>query len=136
MRVVIDTNVFVSGVFWKGPPSTILEAWRSGHIGIVLTPAILDEYHRVGLELSRSFPSIDLGPILEMVALKSTIVQDSKLPEPVCSDSADDKFIAAAVVANAKYVISGDRALLKVRSYGDIPVVAPRTFVQICLKQA
>ena len=49
MRVVIDTNVFVSGVFWKGPPAEILRAWRAGRIEIVLSPEILDEYRRVGV---------------------------------------------------------------------------------------
>ena len=48
MRVVIDTNVFVAGVFWKGPAATILEAWRDGLIEMILSPAILDEYQWVG----------------------------------------------------------------------------------------
>ena len=65
-------------------------------------------------ELSREFPAVELEPILGMVALNSRMVEDSELPEPVCSDSADDKFIAAAIAADASYIISGDKALLKV----------------------
>ncbi len=71
MRVAIDTNVLVSGVFWKGPPSAVLQAWREGRIEIVLSPSILDEYRRVALELSRHFPSVDLGPIVELLTLGS-----------------------------------------------------------------
>ena len=41
--MVIDTNVFVSGVFWKGPPARILDAWRDGLIEMILSPTILDE---------------------------------------------------------------------------------------------
>jgi len=134
MRVVIDTNVFVSGVFWKGPPAAVLEAWRDGRIELVLSPAILDEYQRVGTELNRLFPAIDLNPILGMLALNSRMMQDSELPERLCSDPADDKFIAAAVAANADYVVSGDKALLKVREYRGVRIVAPSTFVQACLK--
>lgn len=134
MRVVIDTNVFVSGVFWKGPPAAILEAWRDGRIELVLSPAILDEYQRVGTELNRLFPAIDLNPILDMLPLNSRMVQDSVLPERLCSDPADDKFIAAAIAANADYVVSGDKALLKVRAYGGVLIVAPSTFVQAYLK--
>ena len=135
MRVVIDTNVFVAGIFWKGPPATILEAWRGGLIEMILSPAILDEYQRVGAELGREFPVIDLDPILGMVALNSRMVQDSELPEPVCSDSADDKFIATAIAADASYIISGDKALLKVGEYGSVHVINPAKFVRSCLEQ-
>ena len=58
MRVVIDTNVFVSGVFWKGPPAAILEAWHDGRIEMILSPAILDEYQR---NRDRTEPIVPLG---------------------------------------------------------------------------
>ena len=43
MKVVLDTNVFVSGVFFGGPPLKILEAWRDGKVQLLLSPAILEE---------------------------------------------------------------------------------------------
>jgi putative PIN family toxin of toxin-antitoxin system len=49
VRVVLDTNVFISGVFFTGPPYRILEAWRDARIQIVVSPHILDEYKRVGV---------------------------------------------------------------------------------------
>ena len=55
MRVVLDTNVFVSGVFFSGPPFRILEAWRDGRVQLAITAEILDEYQRVGEELANSF---------------------------------------------------------------------------------
>jgi putative PIN family toxin of toxin-antitoxin system len=130
MRVVIDTNVFVSGIFWKGPPAKLLEAWRDRQIEIVLTPAILSEYQRVGLELSRQFPQVELSPIIEAVAMRCHMIQDVALPKPACSDPDDDKFLAAAVAGNALFVISGDKSLLKVQKYGEIPIVTPAAFVK------
>lgn len=56
MRIVLDTNVFVSGIFFSGPPSRILEAWRDGKIELAISPDILSEYQRVGNELSKQFP--------------------------------------------------------------------------------
>jgi predicted nucleic acid-binding protein len=44
MRAVIDTNVFVSGIFWAGPPRQILVAWQTGRFKLVLSSAILEEY--------------------------------------------------------------------------------------------
>ena len=112
MRVVIDTNILVSGVFWKGPPAAVLEAWRDGRIEIVLSPAILDEYQRVARELSRRFPLVDLNPIIELLTFNARMVSDSSLPVAVCSDPDDDKFIHCALVAHAAALVSGDRAVL------------------------
>ena len=46
MNIVLDTNVFVAGVFFSGPPATILAAWRNGRIALVVSPSIVDEYRR------------------------------------------------------------------------------------------
>jgi putative PIN family toxin of toxin-antitoxin system len=134
MRVVIDTNVFVSGIFWKGPPFTILDAWRDGRFEIVLSPAILMEYQRVTEELQRSRPPIDLRGIIRLAATSSHMVADVQLPEPVCSDPADDKFLAAAVAGKARVVISGDKALLAVKRYGNVQVTTPHSFVKTWLR--
>jgi putative PIN family toxin of toxin-antitoxin system len=52
VRVVLDTNVLVSGVFFGGLPGRILEAWRDGKLTLIVSPAILDEYLRVGRVLA------------------------------------------------------------------------------------
>ena len=49
MKVVVDSNVFISGVFFTGPPHQILDAWRRGRVQIVVAPEILTEYHDVEL---------------------------------------------------------------------------------------
>ena len=51
MRIVLDTNVFISGVFFGGPPGKILEAWRDARVRPVLSAEIFEEYRRVGVEL-------------------------------------------------------------------------------------
>lgn len=56
MRVILDTNVFVSGIFFSGPPYEILHAWRQGRVTLVVSVEILSEYERVGQELAKQFP--------------------------------------------------------------------------------
>lgn len=48
MKVVLDTNVFISGVFFSGPPYEVLNAWREGKIQLAISQEILREYWRVG----------------------------------------------------------------------------------------
>jgi predicted nucleic acid-binding protein len=57
MKVVLDTNVLVSGIFFSGPPAEILRAWSQGKFKLVLSPQILDEYTRVSAELAGKFLS-------------------------------------------------------------------------------
>ena len=76
MKVVIDTNIFISGVFFSGPPYRILQAWRNGDLQIVLSLEILDEYYRIGEALSAQFPKVDLNPILELITTKAELVED------------------------------------------------------------
>ena len=76
-----------------------------------------------------------LEPFLELIAVRARIVDSPALPEQVCSDEDDDKFLACAVAGRAKIIVSGDKALLKVSGYGGISVVKPRDFAEKYLKK-
>lgn len=129
MKVILDTNVFISGVFFTGPPFRILEAWRDGKIKLVISSEILEEYKRVGKDLAEQFPVVDLKPILQMIVNKAEMFQTKKLSKQVCDDPHDDKFLACALASKTKTIISGDKHLLKVSGFGGIQVLTPRVFV-------
>jgi len=129
MRIILDTNVFVSGVFFSGPPYAILDAWRHKRFQIVISPEILAEYQRVGRELATDFPEVDIVPILELLSVKALLIKTPSLPRSVCTHSDDDKFLACAVAGETKIIISGDKALRKVSGYCGIEVLSPREFI-------
>ena len=136
MRVVLDTNVFISGIFFSGPPSRILEAWRDGRVELAVSPDILDEYQRVGNELSKRFPSIDLRAILGVVTVHALMFPSPPLPEPVCEDPDDDMFIACAIASKSNVIVSGDKHLLKVGDFNGVPIIKPREFVDAYLSRS
>jgi putative PIN family toxin of toxin-antitoxin system len=129
MRVVVDTNVFVSGVFFSGPPHEILEAWRDRRLTLVVSPEILAEYQATGDELASQFPDVDLTPWLELVATLGVIVQAPSLSEQVCADPDDDKFLACAIAGRTRVVTSGDKALRATSGFRGVTVLTPRQFV-------
>ena len=129
LKVVIDTNVFVSGVFFSGPPSQILKAWQLGKFELIVSREILDEYRRVGEILREEHPAVDLKPILNFVLEHAKVYKSAALKEPVCEDPDDDKFIACALASGSKVIVSGDQHLLKVSGYQGIQVLKPRAFV-------
>lgn len=99
MKVILDTNVFISGIFYSGPPNQILNAWRDGKIQLVISHDILREYLRVGEIFADKFPSIDLQPILDLVTIEAELHVVEDLSERVCSDPDDDKFLACAIAS-------------------------------------
>ena len=129
MRIILDTNVFVSGVFFGGPPGRILKARRDGEVRLVLSGEILEEYRRVGRCLGSQFPKVELTPILELLVVEAELTRARRLAEPVCDDPDDDKFLACALSGKVRLIVSGDRHLLKVSGYRGIEIVNPRGFV-------
>jgi putative PIN family toxin of toxin-antitoxin system len=129
VRVILDTNVFVSGVFFAGPPYRILEAWRDGELQLVVSQEILEEYQRVGETLAEQFPGINLQPIIDLVTTNAEIFPNQILRGSVCEDPDDDKFIACAIASRCKVVVSGDKHLLKVSGFGGIKVIRPRQLI-------
>ena len=130
MKIVLDTYVFASGIFFGGPPGQILEAWHDGRVTLVVSLEILDEYQRVGEELAVHFPEIDLSPFLELLALTGEFYDCPPLAERVCTDPDDDKFFACALASGCSCIVSGDKHLLQASGYGDVEVLRPRQFVE------
>jgi len=129
LKVVMDTNVFVSGVFFSGPPYQILNAWQSGEFELVVSQEILDEYRRVGEFLAEERPNIDSNPILHFVVEHAKVYQPVELKEAICEDPDDDNFFACALASGSKVIVSGDKHLLKVSGYEGIEVLKPRDFM-------
>ena len=135
MKIVLDTNVLISGIFFSGPPYQIFKAWQEGKIKITVSEEILSEYHRVAEELSNQFPSIDIDRILELITVHADIVDASDFQVTICEDPDDNKFIACALASKSNIIVSGDKHLLNVTGYKGIQVVKPRDFVNNFLKK-
>jgi putative PIN family toxin of toxin-antitoxin system len=136
VKVVLDTNVVLSGFFFRGVPGRILEAWRDGRIVLVLSASILAEYREAGAELECRYGGSDLEAFAALIVMNSEVIDaPAEFAEQVCSDPDDDKFLACALAAGVKVIVSGDRALLGVSGWNGIDVVTPRRFVEEYLSE-
>jgi putative PIN family toxin of toxin-antitoxin system len=130
MKVVLDTYVLVSGMFFSGPPRQMLEAWRDGRVELVASLEILEEYRRVGERLSAEIEGVSLEPFFTLLATKALIVQPRSLRQTVVSDPTDDKFFACALGTDCRVIISGDKRVLAASGYEGVEVLRPRSFVE------
>lgn len=128
MKIVLGTNVFVSGVFFGGPPHRILDAWRVGCLTLVVSPEVLDEYRRVGEELAEEFGGIDLSPFLMLLAAHAEVIDAPPLTTPLCRNPDDDMFLACASAEDVPVIVSGDQDLLAVGEFRGVRMLKPREF--------
>jgi putative PIN family toxin of toxin-antitoxin system len=129
MRIVVDTNIFVSS-FFGGNPRKIIDLWKNGQVTICLSPAIVEEYltvlRRLGLE-----EEPEIGELIDLFAKGHHLLFTAKTPvlKIVHGDPADDKFIECAVALKAEAIVSGDKRLQAVGDYMGIKVLGPRGFL-------
>jgi len=134
MRVVLDTNVFVSAFLWHGPSKDIFVLAERGAIILCATQEMLEEFERVlayqkfreRLRALGKTPGDIITEFLEVVAWYPSFA----FPEPVvAADPSDDMFLACALAAKASCIISGDRHLLRLKTFSGIAIVSPRQFL-------
>ncbi|MBX3325871.1 MAG: putative toxin-antitoxin system toxin component, PIN family [Nitrospira sp.] len=134
MRVVADTNVIVSAMLWLGSPHRILVAVEGARLTLYTSPALLRELTGVlnrpkfaarlrELQVSGSELTADYARLAHLV-------NPQRIRRVVVDDPSDDEVLACALAARAQYIVSGDSDLLRLRSYRDIPILSPRSFVQ------
>jgi putative PIN family toxin of toxin-antitoxin system len=132
-RVVLDTNVFVSGLISpQGFPAAILRALQAGRFTLLSSPVINEEIIEV-LNRPHIRDRYGLGDRIFDVSLILWEVAELviHLPEvKVCRDPDDDKFLATAVGGKADYLVTGDVGdLIQLREYKGVTVVSPRDFI-------
>lgn len=131
MKVVIDTNIFVSS-FFGGNPRKIIDLWKNEKITLCLSNAILDEY----IDVLRRIGMKDESELEELLSLFSSgfnILFTTKTPKIkiIKNDPDDDKFIECAIALKADAVITGDREVLAIKEYMGIKILTPQQFLGV-----
>lgn len=129
MRAVIDTNVLLSGLLWRGTPHLLLERVRAGTLTLVSSPALIAELAGIISRPKFRVPllqsSTDPERMLTEIRFLAEIVEPPSLPAPVSRDPDDDAVLALAVAAQPDLIISGDADLLALGTHAGIPIVTP-----------
>ncbi len=129
MRVVIDTNIFVSS-FFGGNARKIVDLWIDNKITLCLSRKIIDEYIRV-LEHFGLHNETELDEILSLFARGFNSLFAGKTPDLqiIESDPEDNKFIECAVALHACCIISGDQDIIDIQDYMGIQCFTPKQFL-------
>jgi putative PIN family toxin of toxin-antitoxin system len=128
VKLVVDTNVVISGLLWLGNPGRLLEAAASGLLRIYTSSALVDEL-AISLGKGKLAPRVRTGGLTLDELLRryldvAIVVEAPPIAPVVLADPDDDHVLACALAAQADLIVSGDSDLLDLKSFQGIPIVA------------
>lgn len=133
LRVVLDTNVLLSGIAYPASvPGKILAAWRHGSVDVLLSAYILDELRRVLPRLAHrhDLTLAEIDDLVDALSIQAEVIEPLPDLEPDLRDFDDQPvlgtLLAALKTSGADYLITGDKDLLAMAEH--YPIVAPATF--------
>ncbi len=132
MRAVLDTNVFVSGIFWEGNfCSQVIEKWRQVKLELITSREIVEEL----IETLKCFKiRLDeeiIGGWKNMIIGNSIIVEPHEKTDTIKEDPEDNKFLEAALSGKADFIVSQDKHLLNLKEFQGIKIISPEEMLMI-----
>lgn len=129
MKIVLDTNILISGVFFGGFPKKTLSSIVTGKITARATAKIINEYKEIVQEMIRRKQGHINKTILIPLIKAMEIIESSSHIE-ICRDPDDNKFIECAKDSYAFYIVSGDKDLLVIKKYEHIQIMTAKDFCE------
>ena len=137
IKAVIDSNLFVSGLFAEdGPTKQLQDLWANQKINLAVSEEILKEIKKTlqkpYIRERLFFFEGEEDEVIELIREKAYIVtRDLYKTDRIADDPTDNKFLACALETQANYIVSGDNHLLSLKHYHDIQIVDAKTFIKI-----
>lgn len=130
-KIVLDTNVLVSALLFRGRLSKLSNLWEAGRIIPVISRETFEEFKKV-----LSYPKFSLTENEIKIIIKKNILPFFEVVDiavdvkGVCRDPDDNKFISCAISANADFIISGDKDLYDLKKYRTVKIINARDFLK------
>nr|AQS33362.1 hypothetical protein [uncultured archaeon]AQS34143.1 hypothetical protein [uncultured archaeon] len=130
IRIVADTNVFISGIFWEGNfSSKVINLWRNRKIDLVSSISIIEELTKNlrGFKIEMNEDSVQEWE--NMILENAMLVELEERIDIIKDDFSDNKFLEAAVAGKAEYIVTQDNHLLKIKEFREIKILTPEEFL-------
>jgi uncharacterized protein len=130
-RIVLDTNVLVSALGWKGSPHVVFRRCVDGLYQLFISPVLIREAARVLSYPKLGITEFDRDEFLALVAEMAIIIEPEFTLDLVSADPSDNRILECALAGNCQYVVTGDKHLLELSSVAGIQVVTPDAFLAL-----
>jgi uncharacterized protein len=125
LRVVIDTNVLISALFWVGRPKRLLNLVRFNKIAFITSEPLLTEMKAVCIATNKPFrlSKDEADKIIDHLKDIAAEIVYVKSKVTLCKDEADNRVLECALDGKADYIVTGDKDLLSLKSFKGIKIV-------------
>ncbi|MBM4387283.1 MAG: putative toxin-antitoxin system toxin component, PIN family [Deltaproteobacteria bacterium] len=132
VKIVLDTNILLSALLFKGELPKIVDLWKSGKIVPVISKETFEEF-RVALEYPKfSLTKEEVKAIIHDDVLPYfEVIEASDIVKGACKGPDDDKFLSCALSTSVGIIVSGDKQFRALKKYGTVRIVAPSEFLKM-----
>ncbi len=135
LKLVLDSNVFISALMFGGKPREVLELAVRGLIEIAVSDDILEEIKEVLLGKKFQFSGRVVRGLLREIEDLANLVEPEERIDAVLEDPADNRVLECAVASGAGVIVSGDSHLLTLQSFGRVKILSPDEFLRLYIKR-
>lgn len=129
-KVVLDTNVLISALGWKGHPREIFIQCLNKELDLIISPGQIEELLRVMEYPKFKFTKEQRETFISIILEIATIVETANQVNFIKEDPDDNLILETAIVGNVSYIISGDAHLLNLKTFVGIKIVTPNQFLE------
>ena len=130
LRVVADTNIYVSALNFGGAPLRLLKLAEAGGVRLVISDAVLDETARVLLREKFAWADERIAQTLDGLRNLAERAQPTRTLAVITADPSDNRILECADAGNADYIVSGDNHLLRLKQHGNAPIMKVADFLR------
>lgn len=130
-RVIIDTNIWISGLFWGGVPFQILEKFYRRLIIPCFSRETFNEWNDKVGALAQITGKLELYLKDKRLIEKNSLFVFPQEKIDICRDPKDNKFLEAATASAANFLISGDRDLITLKRIKETHIITPAQFLKL-----
>ena len=132
MRIVLDTNVFISGIFWEGNfCSKIIDKWKNEEFELVSSIEIIEELLNTLKHFKIQLDEETIESWRNIIIERAVIAESSERLYIIKEDPNDNKFLETAIAGKADFIITQDNHLLKVKKLNSIIILNPEEFLKL-----
>ena len=131
MKIVIDSNIFISSFFWGGNPNEVFEKVINGFDELFITDEIIKEIISVMSDSKFTVNIADIEDYIKIIEKYSKNIESKNVSVFISRDQDDNKILQCAYDGNVDYIITGDKDLLVLKEYESIKIMNPKDYLEL-----
>ena len=131
MKIVLDSNIFISSFYWAGNPRKIFDRVTNGLDELYISKEIINEIFTVMSREKFGTKIEEINEYIKIIESYSISIISKNVPNDISRDKADNKILQCGFDGNVEFIVTGDSDLLVLKDYYNIKILKPTEYLKI-----